>query len=124
MNYKLLEIRDRGTCIPALAINMAASNDIEYRFLRRCGYPRDGHGVVLMHLSTQEASSDPYGHSSARTWVNAHEYIIKHFDQLNAGDVVDVRVILGEEDKAAAAEIYTGEFISNEEAEQECGGGA
>ena len=107
---KFLEIRDSGTCISVLAIQMHAFNNIETKFLDRCGYPENGRGVVLMHLSTQEASSDPYEHSGARTLAVAHEYIIERFDELKDGDVVDVRVILGEQEKPAEPEIYINKF--------------
>lgn len=111
MNTKVLEIRDEGTCIGALAIKMEAANAIEDAFLWREGYPRDGHGVVLMRLSDQEASSDPYEFGN-RTMRGAHLWIIEHWDQLHDGDVVDVRVTtLGLASEPAKPEIWKGETI-------------
>lgn len=114
MITKLLEIRDEGTCISALAIKMSSRNPIEVTYLWREGYPRDGHGVVLMKLSNQKATSDPYEWpdlgGGRRTMPVAHLHIIEHFDELKDGDVVDVRVVLGEAGTAVAAEIWkTGE---------------
>lgn len=116
MRMKVLEIRDRATCIPALAIQMVAGGPVEDRFLWRYGFPREAtFSVVLMHLSTQQASSDPY-EWGGRTWPAAHMWIIENFDRLNDGDVVDVRVILGETDTPAAPEIYTDNQKENEDA--------
>lgn len=106
MKTKVIEIRDNATCIPALAIKMEAASPIEDKFLWRCGYPRDGSGIVLMHLGDQRASSDPYDFPN-RTMRGAHLSIIERWDELKDGDVVDVRVFLGEADTPAEAEIWT-----------------
>ena len=106
MITKMLEIRDEGTCIPVIAIRMVGGSAVEDRFLRRCGYPQDGHGVVLMTLSDQRTNSEAYGWSGCRTMTAAHNFIIDNFDTLYEGQVVDVRVILGEETEAAEPEIW------------------
>ena len=109
MITKVLEIRDEGTCIAAVAIKMLAATPIEDRFLWREGYPRDGNGVVLMCLSDQRATSDPYEWTAfgwgPRTMPTAHLYIIYNFDNLRDGEVVDVRVILRESTTPADPEI-------------------
>ena len=106
MEMKCIEVRDEGTCIPMLAIKMEPADEIENRFLWCCGYPRDGRfAVVLMHLGTQKASSDPYAFCG-RTWPAAHSYITEHFDKLRHGQVVDVRVVLEEATEAAEPEIF------------------
>lgn len=107
MIAKCIEIRDEGTCIPALAIRMRAANDVQDRFLRRCGYPPESMAVVLMRLTDQRATSDPYEWVGSRTMIAAHLYIEEHFDRLTEGAVVDVRVLLGETQHSAPAEIYT-----------------
>lgn len=112
MNTKLLEIRDEGTCILALAIQMMAlpastaekqvtPASIEYWFLHyRSGYPTDGSSIMLMCLSDGKATNDLYQWTAlgmgSRTMPNAHAFIERHFDELSDGDVVDVQVILGE----------------------------
>jgi hypothetical protein len=107
MITKCLEIRDEGTCIAAIAMKMTAANPVEDKFFWRVGYPRDGHAVVLMNLSDQKASSDPYAAcwGGTRTMALAHNWIIDHFDELTEGQVVDVRVIMGWAEKPARAEI-------------------
>jgi hypothetical protein len=106
-----LEIRDEGTCIPALAIKMRSEIPVEDRFLCREGYPRGERrpAVVLMKLSSQEATVDPFAWSNVHTMQIAHLWITQHFDNLKNGDVVDTRVILGEADKPAEPEIWTPE---------------
>ena len=111
MKTKVLEIRDDGTCIPALAIQMDAANPIEDRFLWRCGYPRDGSHVVLCRLdfsSSQNGVSDPYDWpENPRTMRAAHLYVLEHWDELRDGSVVDARIQLGTRDTPVEPEIWT-----------------
>ena len=98
MKSKVLEIRDEGTFISVLAVDMNPDNEVERYFLRRCGYPCDGRPNVLMtNLSADgdPAWNDPYAWGG-RTRPTAHEWIIDHWDELKDGDVVDVSFILGE----------------------------
>lgn len=104
LETKVLEVRDEGTHIPALAIKMTAKTVLEdYYLYYRCGYPRSGKGIVLMNLGDQRATSDPYRWGS-RTMKVAHEYILTAFDRLNDGDVVDVQYILGETNQPKLSE--------------------
>ena len=101
MQTKLLEIRDEGTCILALAIQMAGAGSIAHWFLhQRCGYPEDGSSIMLMCLYDGLSTNDPYEWPARgmgmRTMGTAHNWIIDHFAELLDGDVVDVQVILGE----------------------------
>jgi len=97
---KVLEIRDKGTFIAALAIRMLGINQAQDYYFRRCGYPEDGTSIMLMCLYDGKATNDPYGWGALgkglRTLPAAHNYIIDHFNELADGDVVDVQVILGE----------------------------
>jgi len=110
MMAKALELRDEGTFIPLLAVDMnpagsvapvrAGENPEAQRYLlRRCGYPCDGHpNIVVTRLDGNGyATNDPYGwKGSQRTFPVAHAYIIQHWNELRDGDVVDVSFILGE----------------------------
>ncbi len=111
MQFKILEIRDSGTHIPVLAMRMLAENDVQHYYVHgRCGYPKDGSGIVVMHLDNQKATVDPYDWPSmgfgTRTMRNAHRFIYENFDKLNDGDVVDVRVILGETSEPVASDRF------------------
>lgn len=111
MQFKILEVRDTNTHIPVIAIRMAAENQIQDYYVHgRCGHPRDGRSIVVMHLDNMKATNDPYEWPDLgmgrRTMGNAHNYIILHFDELKDGDVVDVRVILGEAKEPAVSDRY------------------
>jgi hypothetical protein len=101
MEVKLLELRDAGTFIPLLCINLAEADDkAAYYLMRRCGYPLDGDpNIAICHLRCgyDRITNDPYQHQGgARTYPVAHHYIIDHWHELKNGSVVDVRFILGE----------------------------
>jgi len=111
MQMKLLELRDEGTFIPILAVNMNPDirggiapnpNDEAHTrqryLLRRCGYPCDGRpniAITALNANGGECWNDPYGWGG-RTYPVAHKYIIEHWTELRDGDVVDVSFILGE----------------------------
>ena len=111
LECKVLEIRDEGTHIPALAMRMTAADPVCAWYIHgRCGFPRDGSGIVLMLLDKQQATVDPYDWAKfrvgPRTVPNAHHYIYENFDKLNDGDVIDVRVILGETETPAPSDRF------------------
>lgn len=113
MQAKALELRDEGTFIAILAVDMNPTqwekiggaweqNPDKYRaqryLLRRCGYPCDNKpNIVITHMSADghKACNDPY-YWGGRTFPVAHKYIIEHWADLRDGDVVDVSFILGE----------------------------
>ena len=90
MENKLLEIRDRATFIPALAVRV--DGDDGY-LLRRAGFASTM--VILIHLEGMKCAYDPYEWGN-RTMMEAHNYIQNSWDLLNSGDVVDVQFVLGE----------------------------
>lgn len=99
MEIKLFEIRDRGTCIPAMAVQVSRDDG---PILRRAGY---GSPLVLLTmLAKPETQWDPWAWSSQRTMGTAHRYIQEHWDELISGQVIDVRVLLGETLEPAPAE--------------------
>lgn len=106
MIIKLLEIRDVGTTIPAMAIKLTARDEAEQWLLRRAGYaleaivpnnPQVTPYTILWPLVGGIATYDAYGHkTNARTYCVAHLFIAEHFDHLQSGAVIDVEYILGE----------------------------
>jgi hypothetical protein len=93
---KIIEVRDRATYIPVLAVRMDPSNLHEARMLAGTGFgheplvsvARIGGGLGMM-------TCDPYDWGD-RTMQTAHLYIVDHFDEIGEYDVVDVENILGE----------------------------
>lgn len=97
MKFKILEVRDEATHVPVMAIKMLAEDAVQSWYVHeRCGYPGDGSAIVVMELNRQVAHVDPYDWPNRRTMGHAHHWIYEHFDELVDGQVVDVRVILGE----------------------------
>jgi hypothetical protein len=106
MKTKLLEIRDEGTFLPVLCVDMnpgiesgaLLAYEAQHYLLRRVGYPCDGRpNIALTRLDANGGKcwNDPYGWGG-RTYPVAHNYIIEHWAELRDGDVVDVSFILGE----------------------------
>lgn len=112
MQVKALEVRDRATCIPVLAVDMNVgvpgmpTHQAQWRLLRRAGYPCDGRpNILLTHLAGQgKATNDPY-EWGGRTYPVAHNYIIDNWCSLKDGDVVDVEFILGEASAPKKSEV-------------------
>ena len=108
MLTKALELRDSGTFIPILAVDMNPGNEAERYLLRRCGYPCDGEpNIIVTRLDGNgKATNDPYAWGG-RTYPVAHDWIIKNWRQLMDGDVVDVEFILGEKPEKKSSERFT-----------------
>lgn len=112
MRPKFIEIRDRATCIPALAFYI---NRDDGPIARRAGFGEVG-CVYLVALATEKAAYDPYSGvwGSARTMRVVHQWLSDYnedsgekrlnFDAIRDGQVVDARVILGEATEPAVAE--------------------
>ena len=108
MQTKMIEIRDRMTCIAAMAIQTptALSDDIECAFFRQAGFRFEFPEVILMRLDNQDASYDPFHWTGSRTMREAHKFIQANWDSLENGSVVDVEFILGESRAAKSPEIW------------------
>lgn len=111
VNAKFLEIRDRATCIPVLAIKTSpklsdqptVDDVIESKYFRRAGY--DEFTIILIKLSTAESHYDCYEWSSQYTLGTAHKYIRDNYDSLENLQVIDCEVIRGEKKKPSESEI-------------------
>ncbi len=106
MKVKAFELRDEGTFIPILCVDMNPENESQRWLLHRCGYPCDLRPNILMTRLSADGTpawNDPYAWGG-RTFPVAHDYIIEHWEELNDGDVVDVSFILGETAKPKFSE--------------------
>jgi len=107
VEIKLFEVRDRGTCMPSIAIRTSSANDSERWMLAHMGYGTDAEDqkrhVLFAPLCDPSLKYDPEDWRD-RTMATAHRYIIDHWDMLTAGQVIDVRYILGETDAPAPSD--------------------
>jgi len=101
MEIKLIEVRDRATFIPMLAIKPVPRSEEERYLLARAGYGRSpdvqGEYVLLARLDGGPLRYDHYGwEPPVRTYQTAHFWLLSHWDEIASGDVLDVEFILGE----------------------------
>lgn len=107
MNGKIIEIRDRATFIPVLAVRMRSEAPVENYYLGRAGFPWNSGMVMVSRLDNGKGQVDPYEWgANPRTMEAAHLYIQSNYDQLQSGDVVDVEFVLKEKDKPKMSERY------------------
>lgn len=101
MITKVLEIRDRNTFIPVLAVQLMAEHEQERYLLARAGYGRTAEAqrkyILLCRIAggSGKCSSDVYEWGD-RTMQVCHDYIEKNWDSLEPGAVIDVQYLLGE----------------------------
>ena len=102
MKSKFLEIRDKGTFIAAMGVEI--SSDDGY-LARRSGFGPN-RCIYLIALSTQRCAYDPFSWPN-RTMSVAHQFIEKEWDSLTNGEVIDVEFILGESETKKQSEQVT-----------------
>lgn len=108
---KIFEVRDRGTCIPVVAVALRENTDQERKLAARAGYGPDQDTqdpyVLLSPLSGgQRLHSDVYAWGGpSRTLHTAHQYIQLNWTILETGAVIDVRYIVGETETPAASDV-------------------
>lgn len=101
MDVKTLEIRDRGTFIPALAVRLNAADPRDRYLLARAGFGTTAHDqaryVLLTNLVRPETQYDPYSWGAGtRTMREAHIAVEGDWERWTTGDVLDVEFLLGE----------------------------
>lgn len=106
MQTKMLEVRDRSTFIPVVAVLMdpTGGSGMEDYLMRRAGYHRPM--VLLTRAVGGQAYYDPHDWAN-RTMETAHQYIAENWAKLASGEVVDVEYILGEAEAPKASEAST-----------------
>lgn len=113
MEAKTFEVRDRGTFIPILAVQLEPSTEADRYLLARAGFGTDAADqkryVLLIRIEgSTEVQYDDLRWPNQRTLGVAHRYIIEMFNDLDSGDVVDVELILGETDEPKVSEALGG----------------
>ena len=117
MKTKFLEIRDKGTTIPVLAIQMTPDDRnavfaVDHMFMRHTGFDtepeRSGHDATI-YIVWLEQKRYTYNAQDwkDRTMTPAHIWIKENWVGLKSGQVVDVEWIKGgKRGGPAEAEIY------------------
>lgn len=100
MTVKTLDIRDRATSIPVLAIQCSA---VDGYLFAHAGFGSEEFlpwpYLILLKLDGMEAQYDPFKwDTGGRTLKVAHNHLVEHFSDFSDGDVVDVEFILKETD--------------------------
>lgn len=102
MQVKLFEVRDRSTFVPAIGVSLGdPANEQERYLLRRSGFPVDcnaADGFVLFGRLVAGLFEYAPHHwpENPRTMREAHKIVLRDWDELESGDVIDVEFELGE----------------------------
>lgn len=109
MQAKTIEIRDKATFIPALAVKLqllpGEDPAASHYLARRAGYALGEPYIILTRLDAAgtRAHHDPYGWKD-RTFTVAHSFLSSNWETIVDGAVVDVEFILGESDAPKRSE--------------------
>lgn len=101
-NIRVVEIRDRATFIPALAIKLVPANPEERVLFKEIGYHSVSNPcIILMSLALPSHAARYSGdwRGAARTMPVAHKWIEDNWDLVMDNHVIDVEYILKEVDK-------------------------
>jgi hypothetical protein len=109
MNTKIFEVRDRMTCCVVMATAFRAPLSRRDRnLLALAGYGRDEDLDRYVLLAKINGGADRINDDSFawgdRTFHTVHRFLEEQFDNLTSGDLLDVRVILGETDTPATTD--------------------
>ena len=106
MQTKFLEVRDRGTFVPVMCVEISGQDD---PLVWRAGFARECQYVVLVRLVDMAAQYDPFQWPQGpRTIFQAHLWIRDHWSEIKTGDVIDVEFVLGESSFKKTSEVYRG----------------
>ena len=120
MKTKMFEIRDEGTFIPVICIDLTSFREfddmqiyaLESYLMGRLGFLGNiVHTIQLIWMSNGTTHSDPFKWND-RTMYTAHDYIEKNWDDLKTGEVIDVEFILGESKTKKYSEQFTDPYAA------------
>lgn len=99
-NIKIVEIRDRATFIPAMAIKMVPDGEIEEFLFKQTGY-RNGTCILLIAIEAPWYAARHWDDwkGNERTMPTAHKWIEDNWNSITPCQVIDVEYILKEVDK-------------------------
>lgn len=107
MQVKAFELRDRGTCMPAVAIRLESANDAEAWLLRRAGFELATSfdaPILLGGIDGGPFHYDEFSVQGNSTRFTALKYIREHWDELESGQVICTETIRGERETPKISE--------------------
>ena len=98
LETKIIEIRDRGTFLSAVATVIIPDNSAEFYPVRRAGIPVYTSYLTLTILQYNETFHDQFQADvrNQRTFGVIYRHLMKSWDSHKSGDVLDVSFILNE----------------------------
>lgn len=94
---RVIEIRDKGTFIPAMVVKLRSNAGDAAYVARRVGITSVS--VYLFRLDDGVGTNDPHSWGpNDRTYSTVHHHLMREgeFEKLSDGDVLDVEFLLGE----------------------------
>ena len=105
---KTIEIRDKATFIPAIAIRVSPNDWSQDSYLlHRAGYSTECPVVLLSSLLGGKPLHGDCYEWGDRTYTVVHNHLQEHWDEILSGSVLDVEFILGETETAKTSEALT-----------------
>lgn len=104
MQIKCIEIRDRMTFVPAIAMRFTGAQSW---LLRRAGFAVDMDYVILIPLNRNNYCYDAWQWND-RTFHNVHKELGENWDKYESGSLIDVEFLLGETSEPKTSERLLG----------------
>ena len=101
MQTKLIEIRDRKTYVPVMAVGFYGRDSW---MLRRSGYGHDKFYVILTKISGKTHCEYSPCNWGDRTMSTAHKYLVENWPLVGDGGMIDVEVVKGEKEHPTESE--------------------
>jgi len=112
---KLIELCDRATFIPMVALRFDCKTEAERYLMSRAGFGcTEGiqkEYIIFGRLDCEQPYHyAPWRHTNERTYRVAHSWIASHWNEIESGDVIDVEYILGETKEKKLSERLTCDY--------------
>lgn len=109
MEVKVIEVRDRATFKPVIALKVAPENERERYLLARSGYGTESEEqnkyIILMNSRKPfNADYSFYDVTPGSTMQVIWLYLIDHWDEVEPGQVLDAEYLRGESDNPKQSE--------------------
>lgn len=107
---KVLEVRDKATFIPVMAIRLGGGSDQEQWLVSRAGFgqtpEQQGRFVIFLPLDGSQLGQSHYDPHrwSGTTLFQAHIFIQENWAEIKSGEVIDVEFLRGDSKESKKSE--------------------